>query len=171
MGKEAKGITNVDDALDQASYDDKAGIVAYYEDAVLISDMLSTCKWMYRWSYGAWSPELLAELFSAGSGVETHIGDLFDFASKIRTLERAYEAGEGLTREQDTLPNSAFDMAIKEGDPEGNLLDPAKFEEMKSQYYVLRGWDPRTGVPTRETLSGLGLDDVAAALYAKDNPK
>jgi aldehyde:ferredoxin oxidoreductase len=156
LRKEAKKITNVDDALNQESYEDKAGIVAYYEDCVLISDMLSTCKWMNRWSYGAWSPELLAKLFSAGSGVETSVDDFFDFAGKIRTLERAYEAGEGLRREQDTLPKKAFKMANEEG----HLLDPAKFEQMKSEYYELRGWDPETGVPTQETLRGLSVEDV-----------
>ena len=167
---EAKGITNVDSALDQASYDDKAGIVAYYEDAVLISDMLSTCKWMYRWSYGVWPGGLLASLFSAGSGIETDVQDLFEYAGKIRTLERAYEAGEGLTREHDTLPSKAFGVARDGGTIEGDLLDPARFEEMKTQYYDLRGWDPQTGVPTQETLRGLGLHDVADALYAKANP-
>jgi len=167
---EAKKITNIDNALNLASYEDKAGIVAYYEDLVLMSDMLSTCKWLNRWVFGGWKPGTLAKLFSAGSGIKTSIEDLFDFADKIRTLERAYEAGEGLTREQDTLPRKTFDVANKEGNLEGDLLDPAKFEEMKSQYYNLRGWDPQTGVPTQETLSGLGLDDVADALNTKNNP-
>ena len=165
MKNEAK-IVNVDNALDQETYEDKAGIVAYYEDAVLISDMLSTCKWMNRWSYGAWPPELLAKLFSAGSGVEPSVDDLFDFAGKIRTLERAYEAGEGLRREHDSLPKKAFKMANEEG----HLLDSDKFEEMKSEYYVLRGWDPDTGVPSEETLRKLGLDNLAVALNPKGKP-
>jgi aldehyde:ferredoxin oxidoreductase len=152
---EAK-ISNLDSALDQGTYEDKAGIVAYYEDAVLISDMLSTCKWMNRWSYGAWSPELLARLVSAGSGVERSVDDLFDYARKIRTLERAYEAGEGLTREHDTLPRKAFKLANEEG----HLLDPEKFEQMKSEYYELRGWDRETGLPADETLKELGVDDL-----------
>jgi aldehyde:ferredoxin oxidoreductase len=162
LRNEAK-ITNVDSALDQGTYDDKAGIIAYYEDAVLISDMLSTCKWMNRWSYGAWSPDLLARLLSAGSGTETSVDDFFEYANKIRTLERAFEAGEGLTREHDTLPKKAFKMANEEG----HLLDPAKFEEMKSEYYLLRGWDPETGVPTEESLAALGLEDISIARNAK----
>jgi aldehyde:ferredoxin oxidoreductase len=156
LRSEAK-ITNVDSALDQGTYEDKAGIVAYYENAVLISDMLSTCKWMNRWSYGAWSPELLARLLSAGSGIETSVDDLFDFARMIRTLERAYEAGEGLTREHDTLPRKAFKIA-NEG---GHLLDPEKFESMKSEYYAHRGWDVETGLPTDDTLKELGIERLS----------
>jgi aldehyde:ferredoxin oxidoreductase len=152
LRKEAK-ITNVDSALDQSAYGDKAGIVAYYEDAILISDMLSTCKWMNRWSYGAFSPDLFARLISAGSGIEIEADDLFEYAKKVRTLERAFEAGEGLRREHDTLPKKAFKLANEEGD----LLDPEKFEVMKSEYYTLRGWDVETGLPTDDTLNELGI--------------
>jgi len=35
---------------------------------------------------------------------------------------------------------------------------------MLADYYRHRGWDDN-GQPTRERLSGLGLDDVAAELY------
>jgi aldehyde:ferredoxin oxidoreductase len=32
---------------------------------------------------------------------------------------------------------------------------------MKDDYYKLRGWDIETGIPTREKLVELGLEDVA----------
>jgi aldehyde:ferredoxin oxidoreductase len=38
-----------------------------------------------------------------------------------------------------------------------------KWEEMLDDYYRLRGWD-RNGVPTREKLKELGLEDVAKDL-------
>ena len=42
----------------------------------------------------------------------------------------------------------------------GSVLDRDKFEEMKSEYYRLRGWDVNTGMPTVARLLELGLDDV-----------
>ena len=39
-----------------------------------------------------------------------------------------------------------------------------KWEEMLDEYYRLRGWD-RNGVPTREKLKELGLEDVAKDLW------
>jgi aldehyde:ferredoxin oxidoreductase len=36
-----------------------------------------------------------------------------------------------------------------------------KFEQMKDEYYGLRGWDRDRGIPTREKLEELGLGDVA----------
>lgn len=43
-------------------------------------------------------------------------------------------------------------------------LDRAQFEEFKTTYYKLEGWDPSTGWPTRETLESLELADVADTL-------
>ena len=41
------------------------------------------------------------------------------------------------------------------------MIDEKKFEQMKDEYYTLRGWDKTTGVPTREKLEELGLKDIA----------
>lgn len=43
-------------------------------------------------------------------------------------------------------------------------LDRAKFEEFKTRFYQLEGWDSKTGWPTRKTLEGLGLASVAQEL-------
>ena len=38
---------------------------------------------------------------------------------------------------------------------------------MKNEYYQLRGWDSGTGLPTREKLSELALDEVIEPLKDK----
>ena len=43
-------------------------------------------------------------------------------------------------------------------------LDRTQFEEFKTRYYELEGWDPLTGWPTRSTLESLGLGHVADEL-------
>ncbi|MBW2368175.1 MAG: hypothetical protein JRH15_09845 [Deltaproteobacteria bacterium] len=90
----------------------------------------------------------------------------YGMADKIRTMERAYEVMEGLTSQHDTLPKVYFDKAIDSGPLKGAVLDSSKFETMKKEYYALRGWDPDTGVPTRETLTKFGLEDVARDMKA-----
>lgn len=49
----------------------------------------------------------------------------------------------------------------------GRRLDRDKFEEFKTRYYTLEGWDTATGWPKRSTLEGLGLDFAADELEAK----
>ena len=49
----------------------------------------------------------------------------------------------------------------------GRSIDRDKFEDWKTKYYELEGWDTKTGWPTRSTLEGLGLGHVADELQSK----
>ena len=49
-------------------------------------------------------------------------------------------------------------------DAAGRYIDREKFEEFKTRFYQLEGWDPATGYPTRNTLESLGLGHVADEL-------
>jgi aldehyde:ferredoxin oxidoreductase len=46
----------------------------------------------------------------------------------------------------------------------GNVLDRQKFDEMREEFYNLRGWDPETGLQKKETLARLDMADVAEEL-------
>ena len=47
-------------------------------------------------------------------------------------------------------------------------LDKAKFEEWKTTYYKLEGWDPASGWPRRKELESMGMGDVADELEKND---
>jgi aldehyde:ferredoxin oxidoreductase len=49
----------------------------------------------------------------------------------------------------------------------GRKLDRAKFEEFKTEFYKLEGWDASSGWPTRDTLEELNLKYVADELETK----
>ena len=49
----------------------------------------------------------------------------------------------------------------------GRCLDKTKFEEFKTRFYNLEGWDTRSGWPKRKTLESLGLKFVADELEEK----
>ena len=142
-------------------------MVAYFEDEIIINDCLSACKNSFGGlgeppsSRKTPSQKYRAELLSAGTGVETSEDTLFDFAKKVKNLERAYEVREGATRDTDSLPKRFMDHPIDRGEHKGSVLESSKFEEMKSKYYALRGWDIATGIPTRQTLEQTGLRDIA----------
>jgi aldehyde:ferredoxin oxidoreductase len=50
----------------------------------------------------------------------------------------------------------------------GRHFDKNKFEEFKTRFYRLQGWDVRTGYPSRETLESLDLGYVADELKKND---
>ncbi|MCP5109017.1 MAG: aldehyde ferredoxin oxidoreductase, partial [bacterium] len=49
----------------------------------------------------------------------------------------------------------------------GRFIDKNKFEEFKTRFYTLQGWDTATGYPTGGTLKSLGLGHVADELASK----
>jgi aldehyde:ferredoxin oxidoreductase len=49
----------------------------------------------------------------------------------------------------------------------GRYLDRAKFEEFKTRFYNLEGWDTRSGWPKRRTLESLNLKSVVDELERK----
>ena len=103
---------------------------------------------------------------------------------RVFNLQRAILAREGHRgRESDALPEYNFTTPLKfdvlnpqmqvpgpDGDPvsrKGMTVDRAKFEDMKGEYYGLRGWDAVTGRQTGRKLEELGLADVAAELDSR----
>jgi aldehyde:ferredoxin oxidoreductase len=161
--KGIREIAGIGEEYDPESYEGKPEHVVAAEDFNAVADLLGTCKWLT----GIFTPSHLADLFSAGSGIQTTLEDILHYAKRMRTMERAYEASEGMTSMLDTLPKSFFNNPIKSGVWKGAVLEPEPFEEMKRRYYALRGWDPHTGIPTEETLKRLGLEDVARKLEAR----
>jgi aldehyde:ferredoxin oxidoreductase len=55
------------------------------------------------------------------------------------------------------LPDGAF---------AGKPFGPEILDSMLDNYYELRGWDKKTGIPTRSTLEGIGLGYVADELQS-----
>jgi aldehyde:ferredoxin oxidoreductase len=147
-------------------YEGKPLMVKYSEDVEAITDALGICKWATpRLGIDAYSPEEQAKILSLGMGKEVTTDMLFETAHRMRCLERAFSFREGLTRAQEKLPRRMYELVTEDG----RTLSVEKVEEMITEYYAARGWDPDTGVPTKETLERSGLSYVAEDLEKRRN--
>ncbi len=72
-----------------------------------------------------------------------------------------------MDRKDDRLIGKWADEPVPNGPYKGEMIDSEKWEVMLDEYYRLRGWD-ENGVPKKEKLKELGLDDVADALDQKE---
>jgi aldehyde:ferredoxin oxidoreductase len=86
--------------------------------------------------------------------------ELMKTGERIINLCRAFNAREGITRKDDKLPKR-FSEPLPEGPYKGEAFPEDVFERMLSQLYKLRGWDEKTGIPTRKKLEELELRYVA----------
>jgi aldehyde:ferredoxin oxidoreductase len=74
---------------------------------------------------------------------------------------RAFNAREGLSREQDYLPQKLFKKALKGGISDGIILEQSELDRAMDSYFEKAGWDVASGIPTRTTLESLDLGWVA----------
>ncbi len=162
--QKVKEIAGTEKAASPEEYEGKPEIVVCTEDAVIIADCLSVCTHLGTFNFCPFDEKTQAALLSAGTGIETSVEKLFEYAKRVRNLERAFCAREGMTRDHDSLPKRFMDHPLEEEPHKGWVLKSSEFEKMKSKYYTLRGWDITTGIPTRETLEQTGLGDIAQDL-------
>jgi len=150
----------------ESSYEYKAQPTIWHQNRLAVDDSLPVCDQRFPAIYsrtssdGFGDPSLEAKLFSTATGVEVTEEELDMIGSRIYNLERAIMVREGRTRKDDESVIPYF----QKPDRAGICLDVEKFKKLMDEFYILRGWDPKTGWPKRETLEKHGLGDVADML-------
>jgi aldehyde:ferredoxin oxidoreductase len=160
---QAEKITGTKRAAKIMGFEGKPKALIYGETMFLVADLMGVCRRMGPENLQVFNPENQAELYSIGLGRKVSSGDLLKAAERSRNVERAFEVREGLTRQDDTIPEREFNKEAG-GKFKGIYIDREEFERAKDEYYTLRGWDVETGAPTRETLTALGLNDISKDL-------
>ncbi len=125
------------------------------------ADTISVCQFVYGPGWQLYGPEEMAELMSAATGWDVSVDEIQRIGQRRLNLMRAYNAREGLTRDQDTLPRKLFRKALSGGRSDGIVLEEAELNNGLDMYFEQAGWDIATGVPTRTTLESNGLAWVA----------
>jgi aldehyde:ferredoxin oxidoreductase len=118
-------------------------------------------------STGAIGTQRYIDLLNAATGWTYDKDKFMEAGERIWNLIRAFNVREGITKKDDTLPPRIFEDALPAGIAKGKVVPRKDFERMLDEYYQLRGWDVKTGVPTYETLKKLGLEDIARQLKVK----
>jgi aldehyde:ferredoxin oxidoreductase len=114
---------------------------------------------LVKCDFGAFgvTPEHYADLLEAATGRKTTAGFFQQVGERIWNLIRLYNLREGLTAEQDRLPQRIVSEPLPGGPQKGSRISRADMKLMLDEYYALRGWDER-GCPTKEKLHELNLD-------------
>ncbi|MFW5988544.1 MAG: aldehyde ferredoxin oxidoreductase C-terminal domain-containing protein, partial [bacterium] len=98
-------------------------------------------------------------LLKALTGIDFSAKGIKKSAEKIMNLERAYIVREGIRREDDVLPERFLNEALPEecGESAGSVVE---LEPMLDEYYNSRDWNIATGIPKKEKLKELGLEEI-----------
>jgi len=101
--------------------------------------------------------EQITGVVRAVTGWDTSVMELLRIAERTLTTTRLFNIREGFTAADDILPKRFF-LPKTDGVLADKPLDPEKFQQAKSYYYALMGWDERTGIPKSERLEELDIE-------------
>jgi len=138
----------------------------YSEDWYSLFNCLSLCNraWVNRF----YNANIIAELYTAVTGIETTRAELMKGAERAWNLSKLLNVRAGFSRKDDVAPAAWFQPGQAEGavsaitDYYGTKnLTRQDIEDLLDDYYDERGWDIKTGIPTPQKLEDLGLYDEA----------
>jgi len=116
-----------------------------------------------------------AKFLKAVTGKDLDFEDGMEVGRRIWNLDNAIWTLQGRHRDmvhfagyiyKQPLAATAYMPGMKDGkwdyiNVKKRSLDKARFEEWKTRYYTLEGWDPASGWPTRKELESMGMGSVA----------
>lgn len=177
-------------AADFSSYEGKALAAkkiqdrAYAKESLILCDFLWPVIWVRFADDHTGDPTLESRVLSAITGRDIDEPGLNKIGERVYNLQRAILLREGWEgRQGDRLLDYLHDEPLdgvffnpdcivpgKNGEifsRKGMRIERSDFEDLKSEYYELRGWDAASGLPRESKLKELGLDDVAADLMTR----
>jgi aldehyde:ferredoxin oxidoreductase len=135
------------------------------EDQYTVVDSLIVCKF----SRGTYYKELedMAKLYSLVTGFDVTPEEMRLSGERINNVARLFNVREGLGRKDDTLPYKVMHLPVPdEGPSKGAYVSQKELDFLLDDYYEARGWN-KEGIPTKEKLKELGMDDLIHIVEAK----
>jgi aldehyde:ferredoxin oxidoreductase len=139
-----------------------ADVVIFNQNGTAWKETGILCAFSGGWG---WVPGLCGKMLAAARGIDRLADNdyLNRAGERMFNLERAFNAREGFSRKQDTLPKRMLTEPLhtRKAPGEGQMVSHQ--DEFLDRYYELRGWTPQ-GIPTAAKLKELGLDFVVKDL-------
>lgn len=132
--------------------DNKAAMVIMRETTYTVYDSLGICKFARK----LYPPVKMAELFTSLTGIRIDHKKLSEAGERIYNVEKLINIDLGWKMKDDVLPPRITKDALPDGPAKGQKIDKKMFEEMRKQYYLLRGWDEK-GIPKEAVRKRLGI--------------
>jgi aldehyde:ferredoxin oxidoreductase len=104
----------------------------------------------------------MRDIVQAITGWNVTVWELLKAGERALNLARVFNAREGFTMEDDTLPTRFFTPLESDSKPHP-ALTPDELQNGLATYYAMMGWDPDSGMPTRGRLQELDIGWAADA--------
>ena len=138
-----------------------ASSTIFNEHCAELKESLMSCEFQLPQIF---DKDIESEMFEAATGIKMTHEEIYLAAERIKNLFRAILIrNNGRTRDMEV--NEVYPI-LTYPDADGRTVSWEDFNHLVDMYYEQRGWDKKTGWPTRETYERLGLEEVADELEA-----
>ncbi len=151
--------------VDRFAIEEKGKLTIWNQDVRTSTlDCAPMCAFLLDMAVPDTACQNTATLMEAITGLALTAEEVMEVGERVNNLAKAYNVREGFTRADDTLPERLMAEPLEAGASKGHVFSREDLDTMLDEYYSLRGWDIATGIPTRKTLTDLGLEYAADAL-------
>jgi aldehyde:ferredoxin oxidoreductase len=140
-------------ALKRFDTEGKGRLVARTQDYSCVMDSITVCLFMSM-APGI-QPSHFLNVLNSATGWDMTLDEFMLAGERIHNLKRMFSVKRGVSRKDDILPARILTHRLTSGGTRGNLFH---LGAMLNEYYAFRGWSEE-GIPTREKLIELGLDE------------
>src|SRR5919109_4954458 len=155
--------------FDHSTIDGKAEYAVRSQHYTAVGDSLVLCRFTAERGFGMLLNEAFAQMVNGVTGFGMTADDLERVGERIINLERAFNVREGIRRKDDLLPYRVMHEPIPFGPSKGRYCPADELDRMLDEFYALRHWSG-DGVPTREHLMALALQDVVETMGSNGQP-
>ena len=146
--------------------DDPVQSIIHGERVTTLADCIGRCKGAVNtWTCAlplVWKGSLfegLAEMLTKATGIPYTAKMVAEVSDRVGAVERAFNARQGITIEEDMLPQRQDFKSTPEG-----ALERETHMALVRNWYEKNGYDPAIGRPTRQTCERLNIAEVANRL-------
>ena len=155
-------------AVDRFAIEGKGKLTKWNQDVrTATADCPTMCVFLLDMAMAPTATKSTAAFMEAVTGLAFTAQDVERVGERVNNLARAFNVREGFKRADDTLPERLMTEPLKSGPSKGQLISRKDLETMLDEYYMERGWDLKTGIPTKKKLAELNLGYVAGEVGAK----
>lgn len=140
--------------VDRFAVESKGDLTKWNQDSTAFLETGILCSFMP--SMGMLSDEVYARLLLSATGINDFSDPayLWRVGERIFNLERMFNVREGFSSKDDVFPKRLTEESMPDGPSAGQVFEA---EALLADYYRVRGWDAKTGIPSQEKLNELGL--------------
>lgn len=144
-------ILGYPEKLDRFALEGKGAYTKVFQDLTAVIDSMGLCIFT---TFGLGAQDYV-DMYNTVCGDIHNVETLLEAGDRIWNLEKIFNLKAGIESSEDTLPERLLEVAIPEGPSAGHVH---QLSELLPKYYEARGWS-KDGIPTKETLIKLGLEE------------